>query len=54
LSLTETYPALVIDEEHELQMVFAGGTAAFYKDGLAVAGASFACATPSSHGQTDE
>lgn len=53
LSLTETYPALVIDEEHELQMVFAGGNAAFYEAGEAVVGASFACATPTSHGQTD-
>jgi hypothetical protein len=54
LSLTETYPALMIDEEHEVVMVFAGGNAAFYEDGAAIVDASFACATPTSHAQTDE
>ncbi|MGK0405495.1 MAG: hypothetical protein ACJAR6_000869, partial [Oleispira sp.] len=47
-------PALMIDEEHEVVMVFAGGNAAFYEDGAAIVDASFACATPTSHGQTDE
>ena len=52
LSLTETYPALIIDEDHGLKMVFADGNAVFYED--ATEKDSFACATPTSHGQTDE
>jgi len=48
----ETYPALMIDEGHGLIMVFDGTDAKFY-EGTEVE-ASFACATPTSHGQTDE
>ncbi|EAT11021.1 hypothetical protein [Bermanella marisrubri] len=50
----ETYPALMLDEGHGLHMVFTGGNAVIYENGEAVDGASFACATPTSHGQTDE
>jgi hypothetical protein len=52
LSLTETYPALMIDEEHEVVMVFDGTDAKFFED--TTEEASFACSNPSSHGQTDE
>jgi len=52
LSLTETYPALMIDEEHEVVMVFDGTNAKFFED--TTEEASFACTNPSSHGQTDE
>ena len=51
LSLTETYPALMIDEEHELVMVFDGTDAKLYED--TTEEDSFACANPSSHGQID-
>ena len=51
---TETYPALMIDEDHELVMAFVGGNAAFYEDGLAIDGTSYACENPMSHGQSDE
>lgn len=55
---TETYPALMIEEghgdDHEVLMVFAGGTAAIYEDGEAVVGDSFTCTNPTSHGQTHE
>jgi hypothetical protein len=52
LGVTETYPALMIDEEHELVMVFDGTDAKLYED--TTEEDSFACANPSSHGQTDE
>lgn len=52
LSVTETYPALMIDEEHELVMVFDGTDAKFYED--TTEKDSFTCATPTSHGQTDK
>jgi hypothetical protein len=52
LSLTETYPALMIDEEHELVMVFDGTDAKLY-EGITEE-PSFTCVTPTSHGQTDE
>jgi hypothetical protein len=52
LGVTETYPALMIDEGHELVMVFDGTDAKLYED--TTEEASFTCATPTSHGQTDE
>lgn len=52
LGVTETYPALMIDEDHEVVMVFDGINAKIY-EGLTEE-ASFACANPISHGQTDE
>lgn len=52
LSLTETYPALMIDEEHGLVMTFDGTDAKIYED--TTEEASFACANPSSHGQAHE
>lgn len=48
----ETYPALMIDEGHELVMVFDGTDAMFYEG--TTEEANFACANPTSHGQTDE
>lgn len=53
LSVTETYPALMIDEDHDVVMVFVGDEAVIYEDGTATDD-SFACANPTSHGQTDE
>jgi hypothetical protein len=51
LSLTETYTALMIDEEHELVMTFDGTDAKIYEN---IANEeSFACVNPSSHGQID-
>lgn len=52
LSVTETYPALMIDEDHDLVMAFDGTNAKIYED--TTQEDSFACANPSSHGQTDE
>lgn len=52
LSVTETYPALMIDEEHELVMVFVGTDAKIYEGTNPED--NFTCATPTSHGQTDE
>jgi hypothetical protein len=52
LSVTETYPALMIDEEHGVVMVFDGTNAKVFED--TTEEASFSCANPSSHGQTDE
>lgn len=49
----EEYPALMIDEDHDVVMVFVGDEAVIYEDGTATDD-SFACATPTSHGQTDE
>jgi hypothetical protein len=53
LSISQTYPALMIDEEHEIVMVFANDSAVIYEDGAATAD-SFTCTNPSSHGQIDE
>jgi hypothetical protein len=51
LSLTETYTALMIDEEHGLVMTFDGTDAKIYEN---IANEeSFACVNPSSHGQID-
>jgi hypothetical protein len=52
LSLIETYPALMIDEDHEVVMVFDGTDAKVFED--TTEEVSFACANPSSHGQVDE
>jgi hypothetical protein len=52
LSVTETYPALILEEEHDLKMVFDGVNAVVY-EGLTQEH-SFACATPTSLGQTSE
>jgi len=52
LSLIETYPALIIDEDHGVVMVFDGTDAKVFED--TTEEASFACANPSSHGQVDE
>lgn len=52
LSVTETYPALMIDEDHELVMAFDGSDAKLYEG--TTEEDSFECANPSSHGQTDE
>jgi hypothetical protein len=52
LSLIETYPALMIDEDHGVVMVFDGTDAKVFED--TTEEASFACANPSSHGQVDE
>ena len=52
LSTSQTYPALMIDEDHEVVMVFDGTNAKVY-EGLTEE-ASFECTKPTSHGQTDE
>jgi hypothetical protein len=52
LSVTEIYPALILDEEHDLKLVFDGTDAVVY-EGLTQEH-SFTCATPTSLGQTDE
>lgn len=54
LSITETYPTLLLllDEDHELVMVF-DGTDAFVNEGTTLE-TLFACANPSSHAQGHE
>jgi hypothetical protein len=52
LSISQTYPALMIDEEHEVVMVFDGTNAKVFEN--ATEEASFTCTNPSSHGQIDE
>jgi hypothetical protein len=52
LSVNETYPALMIDEEHEVVMVFDDADAKVFED--TTEKENFTCTNPSSHGQTDE
>jgi hypothetical protein len=52
LSLTETYPALMIDEDHGVVMLFDGTDAKVFEE--TTEEASFACSNPSSHSQIDE
>jgi hypothetical protein len=52
LSVSETYPALMIDEDHGVVMVFDDADAKVFED--TTEEASFTCTNPSSHGQTDE
>jgi len=52
LSLAETYPALMIDEDHNLVMAFDGTEALIYEG--VTEKANVACANPSSHAQGHE
>jgi hypothetical protein len=52
LSVDEVYPALILDEQHDLKLVFDDTNALVY-EGTSPED-SFACANPTSHGQTDE
>ncbi|WP_396587882.1 hypothetical protein [Bermanella sp. R86510] len=52
LPLTETYPALILDETHDLKLVFDGTNAKVF-EGIEEE-LSFACANPSSHAQAHE
>lgn len=52
LSVVETYPALILEEEHDLKLLFNGTNAVAYEG--ATQEHSFACATPTHHGQTSE
>jgi hypothetical protein len=52
LSVTESYPALILDEEHDLKLLFDGVDALVYEGQEQEK--SFTCATPTSLGQTSE
>ncbi|NVK37183.1 MAG: hypothetical protein HWE18_04600 [Gammaproteobacteria bacterium] len=52
LSVDEVYPALMLDEAHDLKLVFDGTNAKVFEANTEEY--SFACANPSSHGQTSE
>lgn len=52
LPVTETYPALMLDEAHDLKLVFDDTNAHVYEGNSQEA--SFACANPSSHAQAHE
>lgn len=54
LSITETYPALILDELHDLKLVFDGTNAKVFEGTDELVTESFACANPTSHGQTPE
>ncbi|GAA6134737.1 hypothetical protein NBRC116188_15260 [Oceaniserpentilla sp. 4NH20-0058] len=52
LSVVETYPALILDEEHDLKLLFDGVDALLYEG--TTEETNFTCANPSGHGQTGE
>ncbi|MFQ3170929.1 MAG: hypothetical protein ACI9DG_000958 [Oleispira sp.] len=52
LGINQTYPALILDEEHDLKLLFDGVDALVYEGQEQEK--SFTCATPTSIGQTSE
>jgi hypothetical protein len=52
LNVIESYPALILDEEHDLKLLFDGVDALVYEG--STQGEIFTCATPTSLGQTSE
>ncbi len=51
LGVTETFPALVLDEKDDVKLLFVNGDAVIYKANVAVADAGFDCANPSAVAQ---